>query len=423
MKILHRYIFKESLIYFSISLLAFTGVLLTLRILKLTELVFNKGVEARQIALVFLAIIPTFLEIALPLATLLGVMLAFARLSGDSEIIVIRASGISLKQLIRPVLFLGALIGVTSLYVSTQLRPWGYNLLSRVLFEIAQTQSSAGLDQGVFNHLGTMILYADKIEHKNGSLERVLIDDKRDPANRRVILAQKGQIVGDPQEQTITLNLTDGIIHEIIDNKYVVTKFQTNNVSVNPNEVDEEGGLKKERKNVERSNAELREELNHYREILPTLTNNSAPPAPELPAPPTRDEVKRKIRRAEIELGRRFSMPFASFMLALLALSLGVQPPRAQKTWGAVISISLGMLVFVTYYALLSIGIALGESGKCDPQLGLWLPNIVLTAVAIFTLKKICSEEWSSIAQGFENVVVALQRRFIPSLNDEAVSQ
>ena len=95
MRILDRYILRETLAYFGISLFAFTGMLLVLRMLRLADLVINRGVELDQVVMVFIAIIPTFLEIAVPLATLLGVMLAFARLSGDSEIVVNRGSGVS----------------------------------------------------------------------------------------------------------------------------------------------------------------------------------------------------------------------------------------------------------------------------------------------------------------------------------------
>ena len=81
MRLIPRYIFTECLIFFGISLAAFTGVLLTIRMLQFASLIINKGVEPGQIGMVFLAIVPTFLEIALPLAVLLGVMLCFARLS------------------------------------------------------------------------------------------------------------------------------------------------------------------------------------------------------------------------------------------------------------------------------------------------------------------------------------------------------
>jgi Lipopolysaccharide export system permease LptF/LptG len=87
---LTRYIFGECLHFFALCLTAFTGILFTIRILKFSSLIINKGVDPHQIGRVFFAVIPTFLEFALPLAALLAVMLAFARLSGDSEVVVLR---------------------------------------------------------------------------------------------------------------------------------------------------------------------------------------------------------------------------------------------------------------------------------------------------------------------------------------------
>ena len=113
---------KEILLFSFISVFAFTGLLLTLRMLKFASLIVNKGVEVSQIATVFVSIIPTFLEIAIPLAALLGVMLAFARLSGDSEIIVMRASGISFTQFLGPVLLFGIVAALLCLYVTRDLQ-------------------------------------------------------------------------------------------------------------------------------------------------------------------------------------------------------------------------------------------------------------------------------------------------------------
>ncbi|NDG65073.1 MAG: LptF/LptG family permease, partial [Planctomycetes bacterium] len=78
-------------------------------------------------------------ELAIPMATLLGVMLAFSRLSGDSELVVLRASGISLYQLLTPIVPLALLLGGLALIVSTQLKPWGHRTLSATLFEIAKS--------------------------------------------------------------------------------------------------------------------------------------------------------------------------------------------------------------------------------------------------------------------------------------------
>ena len=192
MRILSRYIISEVLTFFLISLTAFTGLLLTLRMLKLTSLIINRGVEFGQIFQVFIAIIPTFLEIALPMSTLLGVMLAFARMSGDSEVVVMRASGVSLLSFLRPIAIFACSIGALGLFVSCVLRPWGFESLSSALFQIARSKSTSGLTEGVFNKLGEITLYADSIDYQTGNLNRVIVDDKRDEIQRKVVVAKRG---------------------------------------------------------------------------------------------------------------------------------------------------------------------------------------------------------------------------------------
>jgi len=416
-KILDRYIIRESLLYFALSLFVFTGILITARMLKFTSLIVNKGVDISQIAMVFLAITPTFLEIAIPMAALLGVMMAFARMSGDSEIVVIRSSGVSLTQLIKPVLVFGAAVSLLSFYVSLDLRPWGYRTLASTLFEIARTKSTAGLNEGVFNKLGHLTLYAEKIEHISGDLEKVLIDDKRDDTRRQVILAQAGKITSNKTRQTITIFLSNGVIHEVTKGgKYVVTEFNTNSLVMSPDEIYNPDAKKRDRRAREKTFTELNQQLEEYFSLL-------AAPEPDEAEEETPEEVRevlsgqvsvevlskekiqKKINKLKIERGRRFSMPIATLLLALVAMPFGIQPPRTQKAWGATLSASLGMLVFIFYYGLLSLGIALAEGGTLPPLLGLWLPNIAVAVTAAYTLRKMGTEQWQSIVHGAEGVI------------------
>jgi len=395
-QILNRYIFKESLVFFAISLFAFTGILLTLRMIHFASLIVNRGVEVSQIMGVFISIIPTFLEIAIPMATLLGVMMALARLSGDSEIIVMRASGISIFQLVKPIIAFGIVSALTSLVVSMILKPWGYQNLSKVLFEIARSKSTSGLTEGIFNPLGSMMLYAEKINFSNGDLSRILIDDRRDQAERKLIIAKSGKILSDAEEQTITLLLSDGEIHEVVQNRYVITKFNDNNLVMSADELLDADVQTKGRSAKEMSISELHQGIGNYEE---TAATEITPPDIELQKKAA--EAKKRFRRMRTEYGNRFAMPFASFILALVALPLGILPPRAQKTWGAGLSVMLGLLVFVCYYGLLSMGVTLGENGALNAYVGLWIPNLVSSIVALFLIQKIGSEKWSSVAERF----------------------
>lgn len=422
MKTLTRYLLSEMTTFWLVSLLTFLGILLTVRMLQLTEMIVNRGVDFSQIFRVFVAIVPGFLELALPMAALLGVIIAFARLSGDSELIVLRASGISLADLVRPVAVFGIALTLVSVIVSMVLRPWGNRLLGDTLFEIAQTRSTAGLRSGVFNKLGPLTLYAEDIDPHTGALERILIDDKR-ATSRQIIVAREGRIQSDPVDRSLGLYLFHGTSHELTNGKYLLTDFDRNRLSLDFEQLSAQSG-DRETKSRELSVGELLTEMSATRErleaasIAAAAATPSPSPTPEAisaamtPAPssaPTEEtdpkKIKKSLNRLRIELVRKFSMPLACLFLALLAMPLGVQHPRSQRTWGVGLSVMLGLLVFVAYYGALSVFIALGESGKVTPYLGLWLPNLACFALAAWLLKPICSERWVSVVQTLEEQV------------------
>jgi lipopolysaccharide export system permease protein len=417
-KILTRYILKESFIFFSVSLFAFIGILLTVRMLRFLSMVINRGVDIMQIVSVFISIIPMFLEIAIPMSTLLGIMLAIARLSGDSEIVVIRASGVGLHQLMKPVVIFGLVAFLINLCICIYLGPLAFENLQRTLFEIARTKSTAGLNPGIFNKLGGLTIYAEKIDHQSGAIDKVLVDDKRNKENRKVVLAQNGTITSDEQTRTITLKLVTGDIHEMVDNKYVLTHFDTNNLVIGSEELYDEEDNKKGKSAREMYMFELDNNISEFTRILNEKRSQEQDQRSErekkiaelgemagLPRSQrelTTAEMEKKLSKMKIEQSRRFAMPFAAFVMAMMALPLGVQPPRAQRAWGSSISLSLGLLVFVCYYGMISIGVALGEGGKINPYIALWIPNVVASLIAGYILRQVCSERWSSISQGFE---------------------
>lgn len=412
-KILHRYIFLEVFRFFLICLFAFTALLLTVRMLKFAALIINKGVAFSQIGMVFLAIIPTFLELAIPMATLLGVMLAFARLSGDSEIIVIRAAGVGLKQLVPPVLLFGLLSGVLALWISLNWKPWGFNKLAETLFEIARSKSTSGLDVGVFNPVGQLMIYTDGIHYQTGELEKTIIEDRRNPAEPRIFTAKTGRILSDAHARTIQFLLFDGQIHEQIKAKYITTGFTTNSLSMNSDELFEDES-KKEKKFRMMYTAELADyagdQDRHLAQFLEdkTLPEDMLGMKDEEVAP----TLQKRKRAALVERGKRYAMPFAAIFLALLAMPLGIQQPRAQRSWGAGLSIIIGLLSFAVYFAFLTVGAALAEAGVIPAMFGAWLANIVLALLGLWMLARMHAERWQSVPQALDDSLKAVLKKF-----------
>lgn len=406
MRLLSRYVLKEVLIFFSISLITFTGLLLTLRMLKLTSLIVNRGVALGQIAKVFIAIIPTFLEIALPMSALLGVMLAFARMCGDSEVVVFKASGVGLASFIKPLGIFALGIGLISLYVSCVLRPWGFDTLSSALFDIAKSKSTSGLSEGTFNKLGDITLYAEKIDYSTGELSRVIVDDKRDVTQRKVVVAKRGTIVADPIAQTITLLLADGVAHESGDSKYTRTQFASNALSVNPAELHDDN--KKGITARELYTGRLRDVINEYKN---TLRSSDAAELEFYGQLMSRNELQKKFRRAKVEHGQRFSLPCASIIMTFIGFAIGIMSPRTQRSWGAGFAATLGLVVFMLYYGIFSLGLALADGGKMHVGLALWLPNLVASIIATILVHRIVTERWASVSEGVFNLAQAVTTR------------
>ena len=403
------YLFREWFYFFILCLGAFTGVLFTLRVLNFSALIINKGVDTSQIALVFLSIVPTFLEFAIPLSALLGVMLAGARLSGDSELVILRASGISIYQLLFPLAIFSSFVFILSLAVSFILKPWGHQTLSDALFDIARTKSTAGLEAGTFNRIGALTLYAEKI-NKKGNLTAVMIDDRRGVDERKVIFAEKGQILSRSATRTIIFSLQNGSIHEMVGGNYVATQFVTNSLVLGSDELYNPDAKLRGSTPRELTISELRlatvqlsaADALMEREGKTILPIDSFDPSIQkhfTESAISSAQLTKRRRRLQVEIDQRYSMPFATAILTLLALPLGIHPPRAQRSWGVGLSVVVGIAVFVSYYGLLSLGLTLVESDLVSSSVGVWIPNVATAAIAFWLIHQVGSERVSSIAE------------------------
>src|SRR5262245_9267620 len=133
---LHRYVFLQILAPFAAGLALFTFILLIARIMKLVEMVVNRGVPVLEILRVFSYILPAFLELTVPMALLLACLLACGRLSADSEITALKAAGLSLYQIATPIAAFACVIFVLSIFLSLYARPWGNAALKTAIFDL-----------------------------------------------------------------------------------------------------------------------------------------------------------------------------------------------------------------------------------------------------------------------------------------------
>lgn len=393
MRILNRYLLAECCAAVGLTLIVAVGLFLTARILRLTSFVINKGVALSDVGMMIASLLPTFLELAIPLAVLIGIILAFARMAGDSELVVLRSSGVSIAGLLLPVVLVGGGAALATTVVSHVAKPWGHTTLIATMTQIARERSTATLSSGTFAELGPLTLYAEEVDPQMGTLKNIILDDRRNPTQRSITFAESGSLLSDTSGTAVVISLSNGELHERVNESYFPTRFSANQIVLRADEL-VPAETERGRRPRELTSSELRAEIAN---LTATITPETAPPR----------DTTRRLQRLKNELALRWSLPVGVLVLALLALPLGIQPARSQRSWGISVSLLVGFAGFLLYYATLSLSLALAEANHLPSVLAAWIPNFTVGALALYFLRQIGSERWPSVLEG----VIGLVRR------------
>lgn len=366
-RITDTYIIREMAPPFFLNLLVLTFLLLMTKILELMNLIVSQRVGLGSVILMLAYSMPYFLIFVIPMSGMLAVLLAFLRLSHDNEIIALKASGVSLYRLLPPV-FIFCLVGsLATAYVSIYGLPWGALSFKRLAFEVARSHADIALKERTFiDSFKGVILYVNKIDSKDRTLSDVFVVDNQDSGMVSTIVARTGKLLSDPDKSVWLLRLHDGNIGQVSrESRSVHTlNFKTYDFALDLGRSmsAEPGGSKDE---IEMSLGELRQSLEEAKE----------------------KDVQYFLTL--LEYHKKFSIPFACFVLGLVAVPLGIQFRTAKRSSGVV----LGLFFFLLYYVLLAAGWSLGETGSYPPVIGMWVPNAVLGAIGLYLLFMTAKEQ------------------------------
>jgi lipopolysaccharide export system permease protein len=362
------YLISEILPPFFFGLLAFTFVLLIARILKLIELVVTRGVPLLQIGKLLSLILPTFLELTVPMAFLLAILLGLGRLSNDQEILALKASGISPMRILWPIASVALIVAAATLFITMFARPAANQALKKELYNIAKSRIGTALKEKVFNDdFPKILIYVEELIPPGNTAQGVLIVDKRDGAKEDIILGKVAIISTDEQTNTLGLKLFDGSIYEREKKRpgFSQTRFNIYDFKLDLDDL--VGPVKK------KDSGPKEVSLKHLINVIREKENRGVRAIPE-----------------RMELQQRFSFAFVPLVFCLLGVSLILLPRsvRASRSWG----FALCLFWLLTYYALLSLGKALGDKGLLHPIPALWLPNLVVGGIAIHFFTKALRE-------------------------------
>ena len=210
-KTLFIYICREIAVPFMIGMATFTSVLLMGRFLQLADLVVSKGMLVSDILRMILYLLPFFSMVTIPMSFLLALLLAFGRLSADSEITAMKSSGVGLYSLLPPVLTCAALAYMATSFITLYALPWGNSSFKKLLVDVVETRATLNLKEHVFNdEFPGLILYVDHYNDDRNTMSGILIQDERDPKEPSTIFAEQGMIAREPATKSLRLSLKNG---------------------------------------------------------------------------------------------------------------------------------------------------------------------------------------------------------------------
>ncbi|WP_246559143.1 LPS export ABC transporter permease LptF [Citrifermentans pelophilum] len=345
-----RYIFREITIPFLLGMTAFTGALLMGRFLKIAEMVVAKGVPLSKICLLIAYLLPSFALVTIPMAFLLAILLAFGRLSADSEIIAMKASGVGLSRLMAPVMAFAVITAISTLAIAVYAVPAGNTSFKELLTKAIEGNTDLDIRERVFvDTIPGLVIYVESYNSNSRTMKGVMIQDDRKPENPLTIFAGRGTVSIDTRSRRAHLLLEGGSIHNIHEDSYRLVNFREYELNL---------------KLDQSIRAISRNELDMSLAELNAGINGSA-----------KDPRLRKDM--ELEYHRRFATPFACFVFALAGVPLGIQNRRSGKGGGFAVSIGL----LIVYYIVLSAAKTAGEKDLLNAALAMWLPNVIFLAL------------------------------------------
>ncbi len=359
MKKIHRVIYQEVLPPWGIALGVLTFVVFTREFGRLVELLIRKDADPFTVFQVVVSLLPAILIFTFPISFLVGTLVGFSRLSTESEIVAMRAGGIGVYQILRPVLKVALLVMAGTFLLTLVLLPEGNWKLRQLRQEIGLRPVQSQVRPRVFNEdLPGKILYVEDIDIRTQAWDGVFLADQSED-QKRIVLARRGLPLLGEESDRVQLVLTEGMSYEFQQSnprRYSLSSFGELDVLVNLPEM--EPVSQQPKRYSDKRVGELWEEV------------RGADPS--------------RARRSRVEIQRRLALPLSALVFAVLGVTLGISSHRGGRGYGSIVSMAVAFL----YYILFATGSELSAEGALHPLVGVWGGNLLLGSVALVSLRE-----------------------------------
>jgi len=352
---LSLYVMRETLVHCALSFFAVTLIVLTQNLLVRLDELLLIGMDLRDLIRLLVCLLPVALSYAIPLAFLVGILLATRRFASDGEILGMRASGVGPGRYLLPNLVLGALASLLLAWLVTSLE----HVSRRELVSLFKTVAARGaiLEPGRFRRIGDQLIFVEE-RLPDGGLAGVMIHDSSADGRAYRLFAERGRFEFDDARSEIRIELWNGDVH-----------------------LDPTG------KAPERS---ARIHFDSFRVGVDVSHILGADFGPVRPKQMTRAELGRVVARANegdplaeldqkdplayaLEIERRRTLPFAPLLFA----GVGVPIALASEQRGRAFGLPIALAAAFAYYALGSLAEPLVERAGLAVAAAAWIPNVL----------------------------------------------
>ena len=361
MKTIRNYLIGEFLSPFSLALVILTFVMLMGNMIKLVDMIVNKGVNILLVFKLFGLYIPHMISYTLPVAFLIGILFAFTRLSSDNELLAIRTSGINLWHLIAPFIALGIMLSLLLFLLNDRVISRTRLASKMALTEVGIANPAAALEAGTFiNSFERYILFIYDI---NGNkLSNVRIYEPQEGLPTRTIVAKRGEFISIPAEKKIKLKLINGTSDEINPEdpqRYFKVQFKTFFMTLNLGGQNREIDIKPKDLSLAELLAKIKDLTTKGVETHPLIT----------------------------EMHKRMAFSVSPFIFALLGAPIALALGKHHRKRSSFISAFLITLI----YFILYLGTEALTLQLMLPPVIMWAPDVICFLWGLILILRICA--------------------------------
>lgn len=360
-KLIANYVARAALPYVFLTLLLLTAILFAQQAGRFAELALYAQIPVSLLTQLSAAFLPGVLVLSLPTAVLAGIIIGFARMGSDSEIVAMRAAGVGTWTMLWPVLGVGLVVTAATTYIQLVEAPRATRDLKRAAVESALRKLESPVDPRTFNtEIPGYVIYVRDGDKATGSWGRVFIYSQQPDESIRVVTARSGRI--DSSGDISELVLHDAVAlkipgAEVTDkSSYVVERLDQLRLSINTGRA----AL------LARLNAETDPDEMGWQGLAKQASVGS---------PEQRGASQRTMHR-------RLALSVSPFIFALLGGALGMRVRRGGRGLGVLLAIT----ILVIYYLLSLLGEALSRTGTIPPAVGAWAATALMICLSLVFL-------------------------------------